>query len=871
MTKFSFYKQTFISVLVFFVILTPVKSFSQSTISLKDSTFVVKPEPIELLDINEKFEKESLRLASIEKKIMPHREVHTIDSLYPEYVQFISTQKKEAHKFIKGNPNRQKIDNLISQWKSYYSHFSDWQATLNGFVNKNLGYISSLKFDEKVWNKTLDNAREQKAPEAVLVSVKSTRNKIRVLLNELVNQNKNLLTKESRINNQKTTINLVIADLTKLKNSKEYYLFYQRQPPIWRMDFKNRKNGKFYIGFVKMNTNIFSQLIDYIRENDSKVFLYLFYILLFTFLIIYLRKSFVKYDFNEQDAQLQRAKDIILNHATSSIIFIAAFISYFVFSDVSLMMKDIMMLIVLIVSIPLIKPFLYKRFKSILYFIILIFILNAAKTYLWYSSGFYRIFIFLESFLVFGIIYYYTHPYWVTRKMKMGKFGILLVKSVPILYFLLFISAISNITGYTNLTDITLKIATKSSIITVTFYSVLMIASGLTTGILHSYLSKRKSVSAERKFLIEKKSIKWITIIVLFFWVIFFLKLVDLLDPLQNWLVDFANENQKVGSISFTYGNIFTFILVLAVSFFLTSFISSLVDNGGLDFVKLPKGVPAAISLVIRYFIIAFGFVLALSVLGIDLSKFNLMAGALGLGIGFGLQTIISNFISGIILVFERPILPGDIVEVNSLLGKVTNIGIRASNIKTFDGSEVIVPNNNLISNDLINWTLSDNKKRIEIFIGVAYGTDLNLVLKILKEAALANDQVITEPSPIVIFTDFGDSSLNFRLTFWVHYDRNLEVKSEVSVDINYRLIEHGIEIPFPQQDVHVKDISGLLDQPKPDSSEQENKNKIKPKPESKSKSDVIIEDVELSNKNNPDLRIKPLEEKESDGDENES
>ena len=162
----------------------------------------------------------------------------------------------------------------------------------------------------------------------------------------------------------------------------------------------------------------------------------------------------------------------------------------------------------------------------------------------------------------------------------------------------------------------------------------------------------------------------------------------------------FLTEPYKVGSITFTLGVILTFIAILAVSFLITSFISFLLDGKDVDFkiVKLPKGIPAAISLVIRYFILAFGTVLALSSLGIDLSQFNLMAGALGLGIGFGLQNIISNFISGIILVFERPILPGDTVEVNNLLGTVNKIGVRSSRISTYDGAEVVVPNNNLIS-----------------------------------------------------------------------------------------------------------------------------------------------------------------------------
>lgn len=243
-----------------------------------------------------------------------------------------------------------------------------------------------------------------------------------------------------------------------------------------------------------------------------------------------------------------------------------------------------------------------------------------------------------------------------------------------------------------------------------------------------------------------------------------------------------------------------------------TSIVSFLFDSGEVSFtlIKVPKGVPAAISLVIRYFIIGFGIVLALSSLGIDLGKFNLMAGALGLGIGFGLQTVISNFVSGLILVFERPIHVGDTVEVNNLLGTVHRIGVRSSSIITFDGAEVVVPNNNLIANDLINWTLSDSIKRVEILIGTTYGSDPNQILKILMEAAMSSKDTLKNPSPQALFSEFGDSSLNFKLRFWVHYEVGLQAKSDVSIEVYNQFAKHGIAIPFPQRDLHIKNMPDM-------------------------------------------------------------
>jgi small-conductance mechanosensitive channel len=183
------------------------------------------------------------------------------------------------------------------------------------------------------------------------------------------------------------------------------------------------------------------------------------------------------------------------------------------------------------------------------------------------------------------------------------------------------------------------------------------------------------------------------------------------------------------------------------------------------------------------------------------------MAGALGLGIGFGLQNVIANFVSGLILVFERPILPGDTVEVNNLMGTVKKIGVRSSKVSTFDGAEVVVPNTNLISNDLINWTLSNNIKRVEILIGTSYDSDPNQILELLTECAYNYENLIKDPPPVALFSDFGNSSLNFRLRFWVDFSISLQAKSDVSVAIYNKFKEYNIEIPFPQQDVHIKDL----------------------------------------------------------------
>ena len=215
------------------------------------------------------------------------------------------------------------------------------------------------------------------------------------------------------------------------------------------------------------------------------------------------------------------------------------------------------------------------------------------------------------------------------------------------------------------------------------------------------------------------------------------------------------------------------------------------------------------------------GFLIATVAAGVQLDKLSLLVGAFGVGIGFGLQNVVNNFVSGLILMVERPVKVGDTVEVGALLGEVVAIGLRASRLRTLQGAEVIVPNANLISNEVTNWTLSDRRRRFEVAVGVAYGTDPERVLALLVGVARSNARVLNTPAPTAWFAGFGDSSLDFQLLVWTgDFDDWRGVRSEITVAVNRAITDADIEIPFPQRDLHVRSVEpGVLErghQPSP-------------------------------------------------------
>jgi potassium efflux system protein len=223
---------------------------------------------------------------------------------------------------------------------------------------------------------------------------------------------------------------------------------------------------------------------------------------------------------------------------------------------------------------------------------------------------------------------------------------------------------------------------------------------------------------------------------------------------------------------------------------------------------QVERGVRLAVGRLVHYAFILAGFLLVLPILGVEITKLTIMLSALGVGIGFGLQGVVNNFVSGLILLFERPVRVGDFIEFGGNWSEVRSIGLRSTTVQTFDSSDVIIPNADLISNQVTNWTLSNRRRRVDIPVGVAYGSDISLVVETLMSCASGNTMLLEEPAPQVLFLRFGDSSLEFELRVFVSDVRNsMTVISELHREIDRRFREARIEIAFPQRDLHVRSV----------------------------------------------------------------
>jgi len=507
----------------------------------------------------------------------------------------------------------------------------------------------------------------------------------------------------------------------------------------------------------------------------------------------------------EKDFPLSKMHMVFINSPVVSSLFIVGLLVRFMVPELPRTFYSVVMMIILIPMVILFIRLFGVKFRTWTIILVVAVGFNLFYELAYHPGVLLRI---LLMALSVAEIWFFTWAYrkrpfagMIEHKFISGLFRILLIGFA----MMLSLSVIANLLGALRMAEyltlvplqitlLALAIQLSTRLFAAIFYMVLA----------SNYVQKLHVIREE--FQVIYKKIQWLAgFIFLLIFISIALRILMVKDLVFDWGREVLTDGIEIGKITISLGSILTFFFVIWLSIVISKIISSVLAKDVFSRVKTSKGMPETVILLLRIALISCGFLLAAAASGMQLTNLSIVLGAFSVGIGFGLQNIFNNMVSGLILAFERPINVGDVVQVGELMGTVRSIGLRSSKVKSFDGAEVIVPNGNLISNEMINWTLSDSNRRMDIRVGVAYGTDPEKVLAIMEQIAEEHEDVRKKPAPRGYFIGFGDSSLNFRLLAWVNLDNRLEVESEINVLINKKLAEAGIEIPFPQRDLHIR------------------------------------------------------------------
>jgi len=373
----------------------------------------------------------------------------------------------------------------------------------------------------------------------------------------------------------------------------------------------------------------------------------------------------------------------------------------------------------------------------------------------------------------------------------------------------LIVAAVANVLGNVSLAEMLIGSILDSGYVGLVLYAgVTVLASVLRLLMARRALSRFSVVTRHAGPLLQSFT-RLLRLGALLAWLVVALNEFRVYRPIRDAVAGVLTHQFKFGEISLTLGGVLLFMFSVWLAFWAAKTVRVVLQEEVLPKMSLPRGVGNSISSLTYYAMVIAGLLVALAAAGFEVSQLAIVVGALGIGIGLGLQNVVNNFVSGLILMFERPIQPGDVVEVGGTSGKVREIGMRATTLSTFEGADVVVPNGVLLNEKLINWTLSDMDRRIDVNVGVAYGTDPRKVLELLLEVTRSTPGIATEPEPTVLFVGFGTSSLDFAIRSWTNnFGDWVKIRSNLTVRVHDALVAAGIEIPFPQQDVHVRSIT---------------------------------------------------------------
>jgi potassium-dependent mechanosensitive channel len=752
--------------------------------------------------------------------------IESLAKLLPQKAEQVSRQFSETKRILQSEPTLAVIQGQQGIWQQIQGSIGIWMQALTKralLIRENLNQLITL---EETWTKTLGAAVTANAPQPILQQIKEVIAAISAEKGPLEEQRTAVLDLQGKVAKELAQCNAVLTMISQAQQKAVGGILTRESVPVWEPYLWTHLFNNFPARVREIVPEWRKQISNYLQEPATGLPLHtgIFIILAFVFWMARRRLHQWRAGGEEISPVL-----MVFENPFAAALLLALSIASGPHSSAPGMVKVLLEIMVFAPIIRIIKPVVNPRFLPALYVLWVLYALDAFRQVL--SGGQFS----GQFIVIIETLAGATVLMWSLVSGQLRHSSIQVVKlfrksalaAVVILVFIaLSVGFVAGILGYLSLARILASEIIAGGAMAAGLYAFVRIFIGIIAFRLRGWPLRSLNMVAHHRKLIERRAHR---LTILAACLVFLNRLLDytgLLGPTLSWLKTILALKFERGSVSISVEDILAFILTVWASYLLSAFLRFILQEDVYPRVGVQKGMAYATSSLINYIILALGFVVGLGVIGVSLTRMTILAGAFGVGIGFGLQSIVNNFVSGLILLFERPLHVGDIIEMDGLNGEVRRIGMRASTVRTWHGADIVVPNADLVTKQVTNWTLGDKLRRIDLPVGVNYGADPEEVIQIFKKVAKAHPDVLQSPEPSALFTGYGDSSINFELRAWTdRFNDWQRIRSDLATAVYHAGHEAGLSFPFPQRDVHILDypdkrtpISPATDSPQPSS-----------------------------------------------------
>jgi small-conductance mechanosensitive channel len=758
---------------------------------------VAAPEVIAVADVIPSSARTLARLRGIRSKLDADDTIRIVAARLPGVASQLDEWWKLEKDTIQELRSVPRLNDVLWQWRLFEAQVTNWNATL---ATKSRGWIAEEATLDRLienWQAT-QSALEPTAPPAV-------RNKIRDVLTEgatahelFQEKTKQLVSVQAKLAERLDRLNEIRLEIEAARQSLSGDLLVIDSPPLWTALFAREPIRSIAAQTLASSAKLYREAVNFFQRYRKRVLAHIAMFLLLALVFTGLRRL----SRNAGEVTFTVAERVVIERSLASALLTTLLCAPLLYSGASPQIVRMMAIPTAIPMLMLLPAIFTSRFRIGLYFLTVVFLLDFWRYSLPPHLLLVRLLLLSEAILgILGVGLMATAEKATLPSSYLAGVIRLLLKTTMALFVGV---VIANVVGNLTLAEVLLSPLVRTLYLSVLIQLGAAIATAFTLTALGTPIAKLSRTVQNREAAVASCVRRLASLVAIGLCVAVGMYNVGMLENAKRMLAGLWELKWKVGAAEILARDFAVFILVFGSAYVLSRWLRFLLTEEIFPRFRLPRGVPDALELLSRYGVLLFGLVFALTSAGVSLSQVALAIGALGVGIGFGLQNIVNNFVCGLILVFEHPIQVGDLVEVGPHYGQVRNIGFRASLVRTLDGALVIIPNAELIGSRVTNWSLSNGFRRITVRVPVPIGTDPRRVIDILETVARNHAEVAASPAPRAALEAFGESALKFILDCWTRSEGFGLVIQALSLSIDNALQKAGIQIPYPQTDVHV-------------------------------------------------------------------